>query len=368
MIIGVPKEIKDHEYRVAITPAGVEMLTRGGHRVLVQETAGLGSGITDEAYQKAGAQIVSRTRVFRDGEIIVKVKEPQPDEYASFSRGQVIFTYFHFAANQPLTEAMAQRGVTCIAYETVQTEDGSLPLLAPMSDVAGRVAMSAGIKYLERPMGGKGKLISPIPGVRPGHVTVLGAGIAGTSAARIAAGLGADVAVLDINLPRLRFLSETTPPNLHTLASNSYTIRELLPRTDVLIGAILVPGGRTPILVKEEMLRLMEPGSVIVDIAVDQGGCVESARPTTHSNPTYVHEGIVHYCVTNMPGAVAHTSTYGLTNATMPYLRELADKGWEQAIREDAGLRRGVNVSDGKIYCEGVAKAFGWEAESLPAA
>lgn len=368
MIVGVPKEIKDHEYRVAITPAGVEMLARGRHRVIIQESAGIGSGIADEDYARVGAEIVPRERIFRDAEIIVKVKEPQPEEYPLFQPGQVLFTFFHFAASRQLTEAMAARGVVCLAYETVQTEDGSLPILAPMSDVAGRVAMSAGIKYLERPMGGKGKLISPIPGVRPGRVLVLGAGIAGTSAARIAAGLGADVAVLDINQQRLRFLFDTCPPNVHPLASNPYTIREMLPKSDIVIGAILVPGGRTPILIDEEMLGVMEPGSVICDIAVDQGGCVATARPTTHSNPTYVVEGVVHYCVSNMPGAVAHTSTYGLTNATMPYLREIADKGWEQAIRENPAIRKGLNIADGKIYCEGVARAFGWESEPLPAA
>ncbi len=368
MIIGVPQEIKDHEYRVAITPAGVEALTSADHRVLIEQGAGEGSGISDESYGRAGAEILPRSQVFHLAELIVKVKEPQPSEYDLLSPGQIVFAYFHFAANRELTEALARRRLTCVAYETVQTEDGSLPLLAPMSDVAGRVAMAAAIKFLERPSGGKGKLLSPIPGVRGGRVLVLGAGIAGTSAARIAAGLGADVYVFDTNLQRLRFLFDTCPPNVHPLASTSYAIREILPSADVVIGAVLVPGARTPILVSEKMLKTMEPGSVIVDVAVDQGGCVETARPTTHSQPTFVHEGIVHYCVTNMPGAVAYTSTWGLTNATLPYLLTLANLGLDQALREDPALRRGLNMMEGRIYCPGVAAAFGWEAEPLPAA
>ncbi len=367
-VIGIPTEIKDHEYRVAIARAGVEALVRMGKRVLVQKGAGEGSGIKDEDYARSGAQIVSREEVFSQSDLIVKVKEPQPAEYGLLSEGQVVFTYFHFSADRKLTEAMAERRVTCIAYETVQTDDGSLPLLAPMSDVAGRVAVSAAIKYLERPMGGKGKLISGIPGVRPGTVMVLGGGIAGTSAARIAAGLGAEVFVLDTNLQRLRFLFDICPPNIHPLASNPYTIREILPSADAVIGTVLVPGGRTPILISEAMLREMEPGSVIIDVSVDQGGCVETARPTTHSQPTFIHEGIVHYCVTNMPGAVAHTSTYGLTNATLPYLCELAEKGWERAVRENPALRRGLNIGDGRIFHPAVAKTFGWQAEPPPAA
>lgn len=367
MIVGVPREIKDHEYRVALTPAGAEMLAGSRHSVLIEAGAGLGSGIADADYARCGAEIVSRADVFRRSELIAKVKEPQPEEYENLSEGQTVFTYFHFAANPGLTEAMVRRRVTCIAYETVQTEDGALPLLAPMSDVAGRVAMGAGIKYLERPMGGKGKLLSGIPGVQSGNVLVLGGGIAGTSAARIAAGLGASVYVLDTNLQRLRFLFDICPPNVHPLASNAYTIRELLPTADVVIGTVLVPGERAPKLVTEAMLKTMEPGSVIVDVAIDQGGCVETARPTTHSNPTYIHEGIVHYCVTNMPGAVSQTSTRGLTNATIPYLCELADKGWAQAIRDNLALRRGINIIGGRICHPGVARAFGREPEAIPA-
>lgn len=365
MIVGVPKEIKDHEYRVSATPAGVEMLVQNEHEVLIERGAGQGSGISDEAFANAGGRIVDRGEVFQRAGLIVKVKEPQPEEYDLFNGDQILFTYFHFAANRKLTEAMVGVGLTCIAYETVQTDDGSLPLLAPMSDVAGRVAMSAGIKYLERPSGGKGKLIAGIPGVRPGTVLVLGGGIAGTSAARIAAGLGADVFVLDTNLQRLRFLFDICPPNVHPLASNSYTIRDILPSADVVIGTVLIPGARTPVLISEAMLDLMEPGSVIVDVAVDQGGCVESARPTTHSDPTYIHKGMVHYCVTNMPGAVAHTSTFGLTNATTPYLIEIADKGWKRAVQENSALGRGLNLSDGKIYCQGVADAFGLAPEPM---
>lgn len=366
-IVGVPREVKDHEYRVAATPAGVDMLKSQGHRVLVETSAGVGSGIADADYARAGAEIVDRDTVYGRAQLIVKVKEPQPSEYSLLRESQTVFTYFHFAASRELTQAMLDTGATCIAYETVQTDDGSLPLLAPMSDVAGRVAMSAAIKYLERPMGGKGKLISGIPGVRPGKVLVLGGGIAGTSAARIAAGLGAEVYLLDVNLQRLRFLFDICPPNIHPLASNPHTIRELIRTTDVVIGAVLVPGARTPILVKDSMLDTMEPGSVIIDIAVDQGGCVESARPTTHSQPTFIHKGMVHYCVTNMPGAVSHTSTYGLTNATLPYILELANKGTGRAVREDTALARGVNVSAGRIRYGAVAETFGWEAEPLAA-
>lgn len=365
MIIGVPQEAKDQEYRVAITPAGVDMLKSRGHRVLLESGAGAGSGIDDAAYERTGAELTDAATLYSQAELIVKVKEPQPSEYSLLRPGQVVFAYFHFAANRELTEAMMRTGATCIAYETVQTDDGSLPLLAPMSDVAGRVAISAAIKYLERPMGGKGKLISGIPGVRPGKVLVLGGGIAGTSAARIAAGLGAEVYLLDINLQRLRFLFDICPPNIHPLASNPHTIREIIPTADVVIGAVLIPGGRTPILVTDAMLDLMEPGSVIVDIAVDQGGCIESARPTTHSQPTFIYKGIVHYCVANMPGAVSHTSTHGLTNATLPYLLELADKGWQRAIRENPALARGLNISEGKIRYDAVAEAFGDTAEPL---
>jgi alanine dehydrogenase len=359
MIVGVPKEIKDHEYRVAATPAGVDLLAGEACPVLVESGAGEGSGIADEDYVRAGAEIVSRDEVFRRAELIVKVKEPQPEEYALLSPGQTLFTFFHFAASRDLTQAMVESGVTCIAYETVQTDDGSLPLLAPMSDVAGRVAMSAAIKYLERPMGGKGKLISGIPGVRPGKVIVLGGGIAGSAAARIAAGLGAEVYLLDVDLRRLRFLFETCAPNVHPLVSNPHTIRDVIRTADVIIGAVLKPGGRTPILVTEAMLDTMEPGSVIIDIAVDQGGCVETARPTTHSRPTYIERGMVHYCVTNMPGAVAHTSTYGLTNATIPFVVELAKRGWRQAAQENPALARGVNISEGRIRHAAVAEAFG---------
>lgn len=364
-IIGVPKEVKDHEYRVALTAAGADMLVREGHRVLVETGAGLGSGIQDVDYQLVGAEIASRDRVFADAEIIAKVKEPQPEEYGYFQPGQVLFTYLHLAASRDLTEALMKTGVRAIGMETVQTDDGALPLLAPMSDVAGRVAMSAAQKYLERPMGGKGKLLSGIPGVRSGTVLILGAGIVGSAAARIAAGLGAEVFVLDSNLARLRVIFETFPPNVHPLASNPHTIRQILPSADVVVGAALKPGGRTPILVSEQSLKLMEPGSVIIDVAVDQGGCVETARPTTHSHPTYTYHEIVHYCVSNMPGAVAHTSTYGLTNATLPYLLELADKGWSRAIKDNSALRRGVNLIDGRVAHPAVAETFGLGPEPL---
>ena len=366
MVVGIPKEVKDQEYRVAITPAGVDMLCAAGHRILIQEGAGLGSSISDEAFAGSGADIVAHDEVFAQADMIVKVKEPQPAEYELLQDGQVLFTFFHFASNQDLTEAMLRRGVVCIAYETIQTDDGSLPILAPMSDVAGRVAMSAAIKYLERPMGGKGKLLSGIPGVLPGKVVILGGGIAGTSAGRIAAGLGADVFILDTNLQRLRFLFDTCSPNVHTLASNPHTIREILPSADVIIGAVLIPGARAPHLITREMLRNVEAGSIVADISIDQGGCVETSRPTTHSEPTYVLDGIVHYCVTNMPSAVSHTSTYGLANAAMPYTIELAEKGWRKAAGENAALRCGLNASGGKLHNANVAAAFGWEAEPAP--
>lgn len=362
-IIGVPKEVKDHEYRVAVTAAGADMLAREGHRVLIQLGAGEGSGIRDEEYMRAGAEIVTREKVFAEADIIAKVKEPQPSEFDLMNEGQTLFTYLHLAASRDLTEALLRRRVNAIGLETVQADDGGLPLLAPMSEVAGRVAVSAAAKYLERPMGGKGKLLSGVPGVRSGVVVILGAGIVGSAAARLAAGLGAEVFILDTNLARLKAIFDTYPPNVHPLASSPYAIRQILPMADAVIGAVLIPGGRTPTLVTEKMLKLMEPGSVIIDVAVDQGGCVETARPTTHSNPVYLHEGILHYCVTNMPGAVAHTSTHALTNATLPYLMELADKGWRGAIRDNAALRRGVNVSAGEINHPAVAETFGMQAE-----
>lgn len=366
MIIGVPKEIKDHENRVAITPAGVDMLVSRGHRVLVQSGAGLGSAQSDERYAKYGAEMVDCDTVFEKAEIIAKVKEPMPEEIARFKPDQIVYTFFHFAASRELTKGMMDTGATCVAYETVQTADGALPLLAPMSEVAGRVAVSAAVKYLEEPMGGKGKLLSGIPGVRPGYVVIIGGGIAGTSAARLAAGLGASVYVLDTSMQRLRELEGILPPNVRTVASNRITISELVAAADVVIGSVLIPGARAPKLVSREMVREMEDGGVIIDIAVDQGGCVETMRPTSHSDPVFVSEGVVHYGVTNMPGAVSHTSTYGLTNATMPYLIMLAEKGWKQASRDNPALRHGVNIVDGKITHPAVAEAYGVDCAPIP--
>jgi alanine dehydrogenase len=358
MKIGVPREIKDNENRVAMTPAGVHLLVGEGHDVLVEAGAGWGSGIVDEEYAGAGATLVAEHAAAFDAEIVVKVKEPLAPEYPLCREGQTIFTYFHFAASRELTDAMLQSGATCIAYETVRDEDGSLPLLTPMSEVAGRMAIQEGAKYLEKPMMGRGILLGGVPGVEPGNVLILGGGVVGASAARAAAGLGANVTILDVNLTRLRYLDEIMPPNVHTLYSTPYTVREKAIEADLLIGAVLVPGAKAPRLVRRELLKEMKNGSVIVDVAVDQGGCIETCRPTTHSNPTFVVEGVVHYCVTNMPGAVGRTSTYALTNATLKYVQLLAARGPEAAIREISALAQGANVINGKITHPAVAEAF----------
>lgn len=364
-IVGIPKEIKDHESRVAVTPAGVDLLVRNGHDIRIETGAGEGSSISDEAYAKAGAKLVSRDEVFDASELLLKVKEPQPSEIDLLRADQTLFTFFHFAADESLTRAMCDRGTTCIAYETVQTPEGNLPLLAPMSDVAGRVAVSAAIKFLERPAGGKGKLISGIPGVRGARIMILGGGTVGTAAARACADLGAEVFIFDTNLQRLKFLFETLPGNVHPLASNPYAIREALPQCDVIIGAVLIPGGRAPTLISDEMLDLLEPRSLLIDVAVDQGGCIETIHPTTHSDPVYLHKGILHYGVSNMPGAVPQTSTWGLTNATLPYALALANKGWRKAMSEDKALLKGLNISGGLIYHPGVAAAFGLKLNRL---
>lgn len=359
MIIGVPKEIKDSEFRVAMVPAGVEILARAGHTVLVESGAGKGTGISDEEYAQAGAQIVAEAQnVYAQADLIVKVKEPLPQEYPLIRPGQVIFTYFHFAADEGLTRAMLQSGAVCIAYETIQLEDGSLPLLVPMSEIAGRMAIQEGAKYLERPMEGRGILLSGVPGVRPAHVVVLGGGVAGTNAAKIAAGIGANVTVLDINTARLRVLEDILPKNVDTLMSNAYNIREEIRRADLVIGAALRPGARAPILITREMLKTMKPGAVIVDISIDQGGIAETSKPTTHSHPTYTVEGIIHYCVTNMPGAVPGTSTYALTNETIRWVQELADLGWKEAARKHPPLQHGLNIVEGKLTYAAIAELF----------
>lgn len=360
MIIGVPKEIKESEYRVGLVPVGVDALVRAGHTVMIETGAGLGTAIEDRAYEDAGAQIVPNAEaVFDRADIVVKVKEPQPEEFPCLWAGQVVFTYFHFAADRALTEAMLEREVVCIAYETIQTEDGHLPLLTPMSEVAGRMAIQEGAKYLERPMEGRGILLSGVPGVQPATVLILGGGVVGANAARIAAGMGANVIVMDIDPQRLRYLEDVMPPNVTTLMSNTFNIRAYLPLADLVIGAVLVPGAKAPRLITQDMLVLMKPRAVIVDVAVDQGGCVETIHPTTHQAPVYLVDGIVHYGVTNMPGAVAGTSTYALTNVTLPYILQLAKDGWRKAALENPAIRRGINIVQGAVVRKEVAAAWG---------
>lgn len=365
MIIGTPKEIKESEYRVGMVPVGAETLTKAGHKVLIESGAGLGTGVTDQDYEEAGAEIVPDAEaVYERSDIIVKVKEPQPEEYPLLWEGQVVFTYFHFAASRELTEAMIQSKAVCIAYETIQTGDGQLPLLTPMSEVAGRLAVQEGAKYLERPMEGRGILLSGVPGVEPAEALILGGGVVGSNAARIAAGLGANVTVMDINVDRLRYMEDVMPPNVDTLMSNSYNIRARLKLADLVIGAVLVPGAKTPRLITRDMLSLMKPRAVIVDVAVDQGGCVETTHPTTHQHPVYLEEGIVHYGVTNMPGAVPGTSTYALTNVTLPYALQLANQGWRKACRSNPALRKGLNIVEGTVTSAGVAAAWSIPCES----
>lgn len=366
MVIGVPKEIKNNENRVGMTPAGVAELVKHGHTVYVQQTAGANSGFADEDYVNAGARMLPTIEeVYAAAEMIVKVKEPIAPEYKLIRRGQVVFTYFHFAADRALTEAMIESGGICIAYETVELPDRSLPLLIPMSEVAGRMSVQEGARFLEKPQGGKGKLLGGVPGVRPARVLILGGGIVGCNAAQMAAGMGAEVMITDINLPRLRYLSEVLPKNVKTLYSSEHNIRQELPTIDLVIGSVLIPGDKTPHLITRDMLRLMKPGTVLVDVAIDQGGCFETSHPTTHSDPTYVVDGIVHYDVANIPGAVPFTSTMALTNATLPYTIALADKGWQKACKDNPALALGVNVADGKVVYKAVADVFGLPYEEL---
>ncbi len=365
MIIGVPKEIKDHEYRVSITPAGVHQLVDAGHTVLVQKGAGKGSALSDKDYQDAGAEMTTTAeKVFSKADMLVKVKEPQPSEYEFLKPGLILFTYLHLAAEPKLTRELMKRGVTAIGYETVQQPDGKLPLLTPMSEVAGRMAVYEAAKYLESARGGKGVLLSGVPGVRPGNVTIVGGGTAGLNAAKVALGIGAQVTIMDISLPRLRYLDDILP-HVTTLIFTPLALGDLLPLTDVLIGTVLIRGARAPKVVTRTMLRRMEAGSIIVDISIDQGGCVETSRPTTHSDPTFLVDGIVHYCVANMPGAVAHTSTFALTNATFPYVAKLANQGFWQAVKEDSALAAGVNVCKGKLTDQAVAEALELEFTSF---
>lgn len=366
MIIGIPKEIKNNENRVSLTPAGTKELVRRGHTVYVQHTAGENSGFPDAEYEKAGARILPTIEdVYGIAEMIIKVKEPVKSEYKLVRKGQLLFTYFHFACDRDLTEAMLESGATCLAYETVYDKQGALPLLVPMSEVAGRMSVQEGARFLEKPQGGKGKLLGGVPGVKPARVLVLGGGIVGTNAALMAAGLGAEVTIADISLPRLRYLSEVMPKNVKTLFSSTHNIEEELPTTDLVIGAVLIPGAKAPHLITKDMLKLMTKGSVLVDVAIDQGGCFETSHPTTHAEPIYEIDGVQHYCVANIPGAVPFTSTLALTNATLPYAIKLADKGWKQACREDAGLAAGLNVVDGKVVFPGVAEAFGMECHKI---
>lgn len=369
MIIGVPKEIKSDEYRVALLPVGVEELTRAGHEVLVQKDAGQGSGIADEAYLRSGARIAEAAReLYTQADVIVKVKEPQPAEWPWIRSGQVIFTYFHFAADEPLTRAMLDQEATCVAYETIGDGQRHLPLLTPMSEVAGRMSIQEGAKYLEKPFLGRGILLGGVTGVQPATVAILGGGVVGANAAKVAAGLGANVFVLDVNLDRLRYIDDIMPPNVTTLYSDRHTIAETLVVADLVIGAVLIPGARAPRLVWREHLKSMRPGSVIIDVAIDQGGCIETAHPTTHSAPTYVVEDVVHYCVTNMPGAVGRTSTYALCNVTLPYLLKLANHGVASAAAMDSFIARGVNIHRGQVTNEAVAQTFGLPFRELASA
>ena len=366
MKIGIPKEIKNNENRVGMTPAGVAELVKHGHAVYVQHTAGENSGFPDQHYIEAGAEILPAIEdVYGIADMIVKVKEPIEPEYPLVRKGQVVFTYFHFACDRELTEAMMKSGGVCIAYETVQLADGSLPLLIPMSEVAGRMATLNGAYYLQKTKGGKGKLISGVPGVDRTKVLILGGGTVGEAAARMACGLGADVWITDISLPRLRQLEMELPVNAHTLYSTEHNIRMMLPDTDIVVGSVLVPGDKAPHLITKDMLKIMQPGTVLVDVAIDQGGCFETSRPTTHSEPVYTVDGIVHYAVANIPGAVPNTSTTALTNATLRYAIALADKGWKKACKDDPALYRGLNIVNGKVTFKAVADVFGLEYEPV---
>jgi len=359
MIIGVPKEIKNNENRVALTPAGAAELVKRGHVVYVQKTGGMGSGFSDEDYIKAGAKMLPTIEdVYAKADMIMKVKEPIEQEYKLIRKGQILYTYFHFASSEGLTNAMIKSGAVCLAYETVELPDHSLPLLIPMSEVAGRMSVQEGAKYLEKTFGGHGVLLGGVAGVPPAKVLILGGGIVGTEAAKTAGGLGADVTIMDISLKRLRYLDDIMPANVKTMMSNEYNVRDMVRTHDVIVGAVLIPGTKTPKLVTRDMLPTMRPGTVMVDVAVDQGGCFETTKATTHDHPTFVIDNVIHYCVANMPGAVPRTSTLALTNATLSYAVQLANKGWKQACKDDEALLKGLNIVDGKVVYKGVAEAF----------
>ena len=366
MKIGIPKEIKPQENRVAIQPGGVQQLVSHGHLVMIQNGAGEGSGFSDEQYIAAGAKIIDDVdELWKASEMIMKVKEPIAEEYSRIQVGQILFTYFHFAADETLTKAIIDSKSIAIAYETVEKSDRSLPLLIPMSEVAGRMATQEGAKFLEKAMGGRGVLMGGIPGVPPANVLVLGGGIVGVNAAKIAAGMGANTTIMDINMPRLRYLDDVMPKNITTLFSSEANIRALLPTVDLIIGAVLKPGAKAPHLITRAMLKEMRAGTVLVDVAIDQGGCFETSKPTTHQEPTYIIDDVVHYCVANMPGAVPYTSTLGLTNVTLPYAIAIANKGWKKAVQDDAELLKGVNIVGGSIVYQDVADAFGFDCLSI---
>jgi alanine dehydrogenase len=359
MIVGVPKEVKNNEFRVALLPVGVEALVYAGHRVLIEQGAGIGSGISDYDYEIAGAEIISSAKeIFSLSEMIVKIKEPQVEEYGLLRKDQIVFTYFHLAASRALTEALLKSGIVALAYETLQRENGELPCLTPMSEVAGRMAVHEGAKYLEKPMQGRGILLAGVPGVLPAEVVILGAGVVGANACKMAAGLGANVTILDVNLNRLRFLDEVMPPNVHTLMSNAHNIREMVLKADLVISSVLIRGAKAPCLIDRKLVSQMKKGAVIVDVAIDQGGSVETSRPTTHQDPVYMVDGVVHYCVTNMPGAVARTSTYALTNATFPYILKVANEGWKACVVNSQEMRTALNMADGHLTIKEVAQTF----------
>jgi alanine dehydrogenase len=366
MLIGVPREIKRDEYRVAMLPVGVEELSRAGHKVLLETNAGVGSGLSDAEYAAEGAEIVATAaEIYGRADLIVKVKEPLPAEYSLIRAGQTLFTYFHFAASNELTQAMLKSGATCLAYETLKDTQGRLPLLTPMSEVAGRMSIQEGAKYLEKPQLGRGILLAGVPGVAPAHITILGGGVVGANAAKIAAGFQADIAILDVNMDRLRYLDDIMPPNVNVLYSDRHTIRDQLRLADLVVGAVLIPGAKAPRLITRQDLKQMKPGSVIIDVAIDQGGCVETSRPTTHSDPTYLEEGVLHYCVTNMPGAVGRTSTFALCNVTLPWVLMLAKLGIEPAIRQSASLASAANICRGKVTNQAVAETFGLKFDPI---
>lgn len=359
MIIGVPKEIKRDEYRVAMLPVGVEELTRAGHQVLVQAGAGLGSGIGDELYSEQGAILIEdAAELYARADMVVKVKEPMPAEWPLLRAGQIVFTYFHFAADRRLTEAVIASGAIAVAYETLADDRGRLPLLTPMSEVAGRMSIQEGAKYLERPQMGRGILLGGVPGVAPATITVLGGGVVGANAAKVAAGFGANIGLLDVNMDRLRYLDDIMPANVDCLFSDRHTVREQIARADLVIGAVLIPGAKAPRLIEADDLKLMKPGSVIIDVAIDQGGCVATSRPTTHSEPTYIVDGVLHYCVTNMPGAVGRTSTYALCNVTLPYALQIASRGIDRAAEDSRPIARAVNIYRGDVTNKAVADTF----------